>query len=152
MIAVCKLNETYSEQLAEILSTDMKLYYILSPNAKMERIIGAEYLQGCKTWETKRQGRCFAIVEGNRAIGSISYSYKEEQIASVGYWLRSDMWGKGFGTQAFGQMLSIVRKAGYTKLTASILKDNIASKEIWGKYNAIFDMDDERYYPLIILE
>lgn len=48
-------------------------------------------------------------------------------------------------------MLLIVKELGYASVTASILKENIASKKIWEKYNATFKEDDERYYPIIKL-
>lgn len=49
------------------------------------------------------------------------------------------------------EMLLIVKAEGYTYVTASILKSNIASKRLWEKYNAIFQEDTERYYPIIDL-
>lgn len=151
MIAVRQLNEKYSDELATILSTDEKLHKELSPKSEMITISGTEYMQGCQNWETKKVGKCFAIVQDNKAVGSISFAHKDENTASVGYWIKSDMWGKGFCTQAFRQILLIVKDAGYTKVVGSIVKSNIASKKVWEKQNAIFSEDVERYYPLIQL-
>lgn len=110
-----------------------------------------EYLSGCMKWENKKRGKCFAIVKGTKSIGSISFAYKDEKTASIGYWIKSNEWGKGFCSQAFQKMLLIVKEEGYTYVTASILKSNIASKRIWEKYNAIFLEDTQRYYPIMEL-
>lgn len=151
LIVVKQLSLKYGDELAEILSTDKKLHKELSPNSKLTTINGLEYVQGCIKWETKKRGRCFAIVKNDRAVGSISFVHKDDEIASLGYWIKSDAWGQGICTQAFKQMLLIVKELGYASVTASILKENIASKKIWEKYNATFKEDDERYYPIIKL-
>lgn len=117
MLTVRALDEKYSNDLAEILSTDEKLHRELSPNSKLIIIDGIEYLKGCMKWENKKKGKCFAIVNDTKAIGSISFTHKDEKTASIGYWIKS----------------------------------NIASKRLWEKYNAIFQEDTERYYPIIDL-
>nr|WP_307992383.1 GNAT family N-acetyltransferase [uncultured Niameybacter sp.] len=151
MLTVRALDEKYSNDLAEILSTDEKLHRELSPNSNMVIIDGIEYLKGCMKWENKKRGKCFAIVKNAKAIGSISFSYKDEKTAGIGYWIKSNEWGNGFCSQAFKEMLLIVKGEGYTHVTASIFKSNIASKRLWEKYDAIFLEDTERYYPIIDL-
>ena len=81
LIVVKQLSLKYSDELAEILSTDKKLHKELSPNSKLTTINGLEYVQGCIKWETKKRGRCFAIVKNDRAVGSISFVHKDDEIA-----------------------------------------------------------------------
>lgn len=151
MLKIREINEKYSNELAEVLSTDEKLHRQLSLNSKMMVIDGTEYLKGCRKWESKKDGKCFAVVNDNKAIGSISFAYKDEKTASIGYWIKSNEWGKGFCTQAFKEILLIAKREEYTYVTASILKRNIISKRIWENYNATFLEDIDRYYPTIEL-
>lgn len=94
MLTVRALNEKYSNELAEILSADEKLHKELSPNSKRVIIDGIEYLKGCMKWADKKRGKCFAIVKDTRAIGSISFSHKDEKTASIGYWIKSNIASK----------------------------------------------------------
>lgn len=94
MLTVNALNEKYSNDLAEILSTDEKLHRELSPNSKMIIINGIKYLKGCMKWENKKKGKCFAIVKDNKSIGSISFAHKDEKTAGIGYWIKSNIASK----------------------------------------------------------
>lgn len=151
MVIIKELDCKYSGQLAEVLSTDEKLHRKLSPNSEMTTISALEYMQGCKNWEAIKNGKCFAIVWEKQAVGSISFIHKDDETASVGYWLKSDMWGRGICTQAFKHIIILLQNTGYKYVTASILKENIASKRIWEGYNTTFRKDDKRYYPIIKL-
>ena len=151
MLIIKELDFKYSGQLAEILSTDEKLHRKLSPNSELTLISALEYMQGCKKWEATKNGKCFAIVWEKQAVGSISFRHKDDETAGVGYWLKSDMWGKGICTQAFKHIITVLQNTEYKYVTASILKENIASKRIWEGYNATFREDDKRYYPKIKL-
>lgn len=55
MLTIRTLNEKYSNELAEILSTDEKLHRELSPNSKLVIIDGMEHLSGCMKWENKKE-------------------------------------------------------------------------------------------------
>lgn len=150
-ITVKKLDIVYCDDMAELLNSDKKLHLALSPNSPHTKITGQEYYDGCKAWEKRKKGNNFVILYDEKPIGSISYHEKNNLTAGCGYWIESGLWGKGYGKEAFSLFLTIIKNADFEYVTASILKENIASWGIWSKYTSDIKEDEYRYTPLIKL-
>lgn len=150
-IEIKKLDLTYCDEIANILSSDEKLHTALTPNRPCRMISGKEYYEGCKAWELQKNGVNYVILDNGAPIGSISYSKKDALTARCGYWIKSSLWGKGYCTKSFALFLPIVKKAGFSFLTASIIKDNKASLKIWAKYTDNIKIHGDRYIPVVEL-
>lgn len=150
-ITIEKLDIVYCNDMAELLNSDEKLYLALSPNSPHTSITGQEYYDGCKAWEIRKNGNNFVVLYDEKPIGSISYHEQNSLTAGCGYWIESSLWGKGYCKEAFSMFLPIIKNAGYEYVTASILKDNLASWKIWTKYTKEIKEDEYRYKPLIKL-
>lgn len=150
-ITIEKLDLVYCNDMAELLNSDEKLHLALSPDRPYTYITGQEYYEGCEAWAIRKNGNNFVILYDAKPIGSISYHKKNSLTAGCGYWIKSSLWGKGYGKEAFSMFLPIIKNADYKYVTASILKDNIASWKIWAKYTKDIQEDEYRYTPLIKL-
>lgn len=145
------IQEKYADDLVDIINTDEKLRVELGSKEKTTK--RDEFTSTIQQWQNRTNSKTFAIVLHDKAIGSISLSHikEDERIAQVGYWIGSNYWNKGYTTQAFAQILDLARKLKIKLVTCSIKKDNFASKIIWQKFNAVFEEDDERFYPKVNL-
>ncbi|MDF2590434.1 MAG: hypothetical protein K0S41_4277 [Anaerocolumna sp.] len=150
-ITIEKLDIDYCRDMAELLNSDQKLHFTLAPNKPHTRISGKEYYDVCKAWELRKNGSNFVILLDEKPIGSISYHNKDKLIAGCGYWIKSSIWGRGYGKEAFSMFLPFIKNAGFEYVTASILKDNIASWKIWANYTKDINKDVDRYTPIIKL-
>ena len=150
-ITIEKLDIVYCNDMAELLNTDEKLHLALSPNRLHTSITGQEYYDVCKAWELRKKGNNFVVLYDEKTIGSISYHKENSLLAGCGYWIKSSLWGKGYGKEVFSMFLQIIKNVGYEYVTASILKDNVASWKIWTKYTIDIKEDEYRYTPLIKL-
>ena len=67
-------------------------------------------------------------------IGGIGLSDAVDGAANLGYWLRTDAWGRGYATEAARAVLDLARHAlPLTRLTASHFADNPASGRVLRK-------------------
>ncbi len=151
MIQIAPRNRNLNSAMAKILSTDRWLHQELAGSLPIMRVTGDGYDAGCRAWEARKHGTCYAITNDGVAIGSISFAPAGDGAASVGYWIRSDLWNRGYGTCALMQMKEILKAAGYRSMTASILKTNSASKKVWEKCGAVFTESGERCFPHVTL-
>ncbi|MHC6179092.1 GNAT family N-acetyltransferase [Clostridium sp. JNZ X4-2] len=151
-IMIEKINNKYAIQLIEILNTDDILRDKLG--SKKYIISKDEFVEHNNKWIEDTNSEIFAITLNDNAIGMISLSYQiaEEKKAQVGYWIGSEYWGKGYTSQAFSQILCYAKKKGIRYLNARIIKDNLASKKIWQKYDAKIKLaKDKKICASIIL-
>lgn len=148
---IVKLDIAYCTDIAEILNSDNRLHMALTPNCPHKETAGQEYFDKCMAWESRKNGCNFIIINNGKPIGSISYCEKNYKIAGCGYWIKSNLWGNGYGTEAFSMFLPIIKNAGYKYVTASILKENEASLKIWAKYTTDIKESENRYIPTIKL-
>ncbi len=153
MITIQPLNLSHSKRLAEIISTDSKLHMKLSPSKPQESTSAEELYRVCKAWEDKNNAVCYCIINNGVPIGTISVSHRdfENKTAKCGYWIESNCWGKGYTTEAFKLAIEEARQAGIELLTASILKDNLASIALWKRQGALLREKDGRVFPTLIL-
>lgn len=151
-IEIIKLEKIYCDDIAEILSTDIKLHNAISSSTPLKRITGYEYYNGCLAWEKRKSGSNHIILYDEKPIGSISYHTIDNLTAGCGYWIKSNLWNKGYGKEAFSKFLQIIKNAGFKYVTASILKGNEASWKLWTKYTDHMKEDELRYTPIIMLE
>lgn len=150
-IEIKKLDIAYCNDMSTILNSDEKLHLALTPNTVHIKITDNEYYDGCRAWETRKNGSNYVIFYNDMPIGSISYYKKNDITAGCGYWIKSSLWGKGYGKESFSLFLPIIKKAGFKYVTASILKNNNASLKIWAKYTTNIKEDFYRYIPTIEL-
>lgn len=64
-----------------------------------------------------------------RLIGRIGISSYGD-VNNLGYYLASDVWGRGYASEACRLMQSVCRERGYPYLTATCGEDNVASERV----------------------
>lgn len=148
-VKLVHLNEitmNFAEDLAKILSEDIKLQK--SIGSKNIKTTGSEFIDSSKKWAYDKKADMFAIILDEVAIGTISLSHQDEKIkkAQIGYWISSNFWGQGCGRQAFSHIISFAKSKNIEKVSASIKKDNIASRKIWEKCDANIEFKNNRYF------
>lgn len=76
----------------------------------------------------------FAVVESasGRLIGSAGLGEIDGEV-EVGYWLRPDVWGRGYATEATRGLVDVARMLGHRKLVAGHFVDNPASGRVLRK-------------------
>lgn len=153
MITIEPLNIFYSKRLAEIISTDEKLHMDLSASKPLESTSAEEFYRVCKAWEDKNSAVCYCILNNGVPVGTISVSHRdfENKTAKCGYWIESSCWGKGYTTKAFELAIEEARQSGIELLTASILKDNLASIALWKRQGASLQRKGGRVFPTLFL-
>lgn len=152
MLKIMRLERKYCDELAVILSTDYRLHKFLSENEEMIEISRDRYYEGCIDWQLKKRGYCFCIMLDGIPIGSISYVHKDFETASVGMWISSNYWNKGFGTYILKEFMEIVKNKGYKFIVVTIQKKNLRSKRMCEKYGSIFKSDRNKWYIKIRIE
>lgn len=98
-------------------------------------------LQDAKDWiksqPKQRNQKSFAIVlkENNQLFGSISINLdKSKQNAEIGYWIKPEMSGKGYATEAVKKILEYgFEKLNLHKIYAKHYVENIASGKVMKK-------------------
>jgi len=150
-ICLQDMEERYVDDLVDIINTDERLREALG--SKEKTTTREEFESTIEQWQIRTNSKTFAIVLSHKAIGTISLGHinEAENIAEVGYWIGSSYWNNGYTTEAFDQIMDLARELKIKLITASIKKDNIASKIIWEKFNSEFEEDGERFYPKINL-
>jgi RimJ/RimL family protein N-acetyltransferase len=70
--------------------------------------------------------------EDSEPIGEISVVglNQSEMICEIGYNFGKKYWNKGYATEALKIIIPYLREYGFTKLTSSVLKPNIASSKV----------------------
>jgi RimJ/RimL family protein N-acetyltransferase len=66
-------------------------------------------------------------------IGSTGISYHDSTVASTGYVLAKDVWGRGFATEALRAIVETADELGITKLQALCHPENGASLRVLEK-------------------
>jgi len=64
--------------------------------------------------------------EPARLIGCVGLTESEGQV-TLGYWLASEYWGRGYATEAASALLNLARVLGHREITAAHFIDNSAS-------------------------
>ena len=76
----------------------------------------------------------FARTDGDPVlVGSCGLIRKASGAIVLGYWIARDYWGRGYATEAGGQLLEIARTLGIKRLDASYFSDNPASGRVLEK-------------------
>ncbi len=74
------------------------------------------------------------IYQEGELIGGIGLTPKERGAAELGYWLGSDYWGRGYGTEAVNGLLGYVEShRTFDKIQASVHRDNALSGKVLEK-------------------
>lgn len=63
-------------------------------------------------------------------LGHLTVNEKKEKEAELGYMLLPEHWGKGFGNEIAGVLMSLTKKTDVTELKAIIDPSNIPSRKI----------------------
>ena len=117
---------------------------------------GKSFRDDTEAWCVRTNSVSLAVVDrDDRAFGLISLSHIDDsqRTGGIGYWIGSDYWGQGYGTEAFTLVLSLARKLGITSVSGTINKNNTTSIRLWSRHNAtIADLPDDRVKCTINLE
>lgn len=145
MIKLEKLSKNNGADIIAYLNKDDKLLEKLR-SQRLGDITLEEFIDYNNNWCISRSAMLFCIIINNKVVGSISLSDIDKNIgkASVGYWIASKYWGKGYGRESFKEIVKMAKGIGIKILNSKILKDNLASRKIWDKYGAEFITLDEK--------
>jgi RimJ/RimL family protein N-acetyltransferase len=66
-------------------------------------------------------------------IGACGFGRRPSGAIELGYWIARAHWGRGYATEAAGQLIEIARTLGLTRLEASHFIDNPASGRVLEK-------------------
>ena len=138
--------DKHTIQLILFLNNDNRLAKYLGSN-NSAKISEQEFLETNKKWIVQNHADMFAIVLGEKAIGTISLSHQNtiNHTARIGYWLGSAYWNKGYASKAFQLILDQAKKREIEYVSSTIRKENIASIKIWDKYGAQIEYKDDKY-------
>ncbi len=144
-VSIKPIDTELAEELVQILNTDETMCQAMG--IKCGNLTAQDFIDINQKWCTSTHAELFAIVLGATAIGTISLSHQDtaRKTAQIGYWTGSAYWGNGYTSQAFEQVLAYARVKGFESVSATILVDNQASKRIWEKYGASFELRGDRY-------
>lgn len=146
------IGESCARDLVTVLNSDDRLAAALG-GARRPLTVG-EFIGTNAAWAEKHRACIYAIAVDGVAVGTISLSRIDEGEASaeVGYWLASEHWGRGHGTEAFRHLAEIARAKGIRRLSARMLKDNPASMAIWRRLGATFEDRGDRWQATLSLD
>ncbi len=72
-----------------------------------------------------RSSEVFAVVAGDRIVGSLCFGAESFGVAFVEVCIFSDFRGKTYGTQALRRSLAVAKEKGYSSLTARVRKNSV---------------------------
>ena len=121
------------DDLTVLLTCDEALLQSLNPKQRSGTANPNELFEDIVKWQTDNQASSYAIRLDNKSIGLIA----------------SAEWNKGYGTEAFVQIIEIAKRRGFTQLSASINPSNQASKRIWENFGARFGIQDDGLVALL---
>lgn len=70
---------------------------------------------------------------GGRLLGSTGLAFESEFVASTGYVLAADVWGRGYATEALLAMTGLAGELGVRRLYACVHPDHLASRRVLEK-------------------
>lgn len=135
-ITIKKYIKTHAKELSVILSFDLLLHSRLNPNEPLREISADSFHESTMEWELSRNAKCYTIISDEKPVGLISLTSIDhvKNTAKIGYWLKSDMWGKGIMTKAFSEIIQVAKELDIKKVSASIEVNNVASIKLWDKF------------------
>lgn len=122
-------------QLAEMLSDDTGLRADLS-FADNKKVTADEFMGQIKDWCAKNNAVTFAIVAGNKTVGTISLSHRSPDgtSAKIGYWIGTEYRRKGYCSKAFRKVLQFAANEDIKTVSGTVAADNIPSRRLWEHY------------------
>ena len=144
IIRLEKVTLNNSADLAEILSSDKPL--AKANGSKLKKVTAEEFFEKTKDWQDSTNSESYVIIKDNSSIGLTSLSHMAQESASVGCWISSKEWHKGYATQSqsFELLLQIAKNRGIKCVVSTINKDNVTSLRIWEKAGAVIDKSSEK--------
>lgn len=79
---------------------------------------------------TTNEGVCFYISFGDKIIGRIRFSVKENNCCEIGYWLAKSATGHGFMSEALSALESELFKFGFDRIIIDVDAGNIPSESV----------------------
>jgi RimJ/RimL family protein N-acetyltransferase len=77
--------------------------------------------------------------DDDRLLGGTGLGFERETIASTGYVLATDAWGRGYATEALAAMVELAGAIGVTRLYALCHPDHRASQRVLEKCGFVRD-------------
>lgn len=71
--------------------------------------------------------------ESGELVGSTGLAFETAVLASTGYLLARDAWGRGYATEILAAMTALARSLGVVRLYAVCHPDNVASQHVLAK-------------------
>lgn len=133
-----------ANQLAEMLSKDEVLRADLGMDAS-NRPTADDVLQELADWCPPRRATTYAILTGDRAVGTISLSHRDldSRSARIGYWVGSRYRCRGYATKAFAAVLAQAASEGIMSVSATVAVDNMPSLRLWARHGSNATTTDE---------
>jgi ribosomal-protein-alanine N-acetyltransferase len=136
-VAVCSLRLNDAETLGKMVYTDMALHEWGICRSLKNIVPANEFMNDTIGWCQRNHAVSMVILKNDElAIGLISLSHinEEEKSGGIGYWIGSDYWKKGYGTEAFALVLNLAVEMKLTHVWGTVDKRNEASQRIWQKF------------------
>ena len=126
-----------AEQLAKMLCEDEVLRADLGMS-KDHRPTADDFLKKLADWCPPRRATTYAILAGDRAVGTISISYRDpaSQSAQIGYWVGSRYRRRGYASRAFAAILAQAASEGIASVSATVATGNTPSRRLWEHYGS----------------
>lgn len=80
----------------------------------------------------------FSRADG-QLLGSTGLEYESETIATTGYVLARDAWGKGYATETLAAMLDLARERGVLRVYTHVFPEHTASRRVLEKAGLLLD-------------
>ena len=145
-VTVRSLRLNDAETLGRLVYTDTALHEWGIGGSLKKIVPASEFLNDTIGWCRRNHAISMAILKNDElAIGLISLSHinEEEKSGGIGYWIGSDYWRKGYGTEAFALVLKLAIEMKLTHVLGTIDKRNEASQRIWQKFGGQVQPKDE---------
>ena len=132
MITLEKWPYNRKEPLEELYANTDQTYCLVQLPVPLPLSSVREYLKAVRSEDLKgRPFLCYAIKNDGAIIGKIEASKDEEGEAELDLIIRRDMVNQGYGSQALGQFLSILKNKDWCSvLCAYVNADNIAIRKV----------------------
>lgn len=149
-VTLCTPTPECCSRLASIRRGDTALGQQLSQAVDLPRRAapagGAEFSSDLRAWCEERSGVAYAIAgPAGEAVGLISlYDVDlETGSGSVGFWLTSSVWGRGYAAEAFALLAQHASGLGLRRFQARVPREQTAAWRVWSRLGASIEEDAE---------
>lgn len=142
-VVLVPVSSTHAHELFELVhSREEVLRWLIWDGPETVEELAESYEEWCFP-TSYGLGLHLSILErahGERPVGTIGVRYRSQGIGDVGYWLGSEVWGRGLGSEAVRLLSShALLEQGASALCAWVDVGNMASRRVLEKNGYVFE-------------